>query len=390
MDDFNHGGSSTSSLLPPFLTKTYDMVNDSSSDWIVSWSRSNRSFVVWNQTEFCRDLLPRFFKHNNFSSFVRQLNTYGFRKADPEQWEFANDDFVRDQPHLMKNIRRRKPVHSHSLPNLQAQQNPLTDSERTRMNNQIKRLRKEKEGLLEKLHKQVEEKELFATQVKQLKEQLQHMEKRQRTTVSFPSNALDKPELALNLSPCIPEKNDRKRRLHSIGFEANQPCIVVDREKGSTSLSSHTTENQVERLAIWENLESDSCETIVQSRNMMNIDVDESSTTCPESPPLACIHLSIETRLKTLPSSPRIIDMNSNPDVSKEQNIVSHAPSLAGGGNDVFWQQFFTENPGSTTEHQQEVESEKKDDKAENRSEKCWWISRNVNTITEQLGHLTS
>lgn len=65
-----------SSSLPPFLAKTYEMVDDPSSDPIVSWSMSNKSFVVWNPPEFARVLLPRFFKHNNFSSFIRQLNTY--------------------------------------------------------------------------------------------------------------------------------------------------------------------------------------------------------------------------------------------------------------------------------------------------------------------------
>nr|AFP57457.1 truncated heat shock factor A4c [Arabidopsis thaliana] len=71
--DENNGGSSS---LPPFLTKTYEMVDDSSSDSVVAWSENNKSFIVKNPAEFSRDLLPRFFKHKNFSSFIRQLNTY--------------------------------------------------------------------------------------------------------------------------------------------------------------------------------------------------------------------------------------------------------------------------------------------------------------------------
>ncbi|CAH8383523.1 unnamed protein product [Eruca vesicaria subsp. sativa] len=371
MDESNHGGS-----LPPFLTKTYEMVDDSSSDSIVSWSpQSNKSFIVWNPPEFSRNLLPRFFKHNNFSSFIRQLNTYGFRKADPEQWEFANDDFVRGQPHLMKNIHRRKPVHSHSLTSLQAQQNSLTDSERQRMNDQIERLVKEKEVLLGELHKQEREREMFEEQVKQLKDQLQDMEKRQKTMVSFVSQVLEKPELALNLSPYLHETNERKRRL-------NQTCLVAvgEDEEGSTSPSSHARELQVEQLessiAVWENLVSDSCESLGQETRsmMMTLDVDESST-CPESPPLSCMHLSTDTRKS--PPSPRTIDMNS-------ESMAPAPPSPGAGVNDVFWQQLLTENPGST--EQRQVQSERKDDKAE----KCCWDSRDVNTITEQLGHLTS
>lgn len=71
MDSVTNGNS-----LPPFLSKIYDLVEDSSTNDIVSWSSSNNSFIVWKVAEFSRDLLPKYFKHSNFSSFIRQLNTY--------------------------------------------------------------------------------------------------------------------------------------------------------------------------------------------------------------------------------------------------------------------------------------------------------------------------
>ncbi|KAJ3706641.1 hypothetical protein LUZ61_010346 [Rhynchospora tenuis] len=91
----------------PFLTKTYQLVDDHSIDDVISWNTDGTSFVVWRPAEFARDVLPRFFKHSNLSSFVRQLNTYGFRKVS-DRWEFTNENFRRNEKRLLRDIRRRQ------------------------------------------------------------------------------------------------------------------------------------------------------------------------------------------------------------------------------------------------------------------------------------------
>ena len=51
-------------------------MEDAATDGVVSWGAARNSFVVWDPHAFAAGLLPRRFKHANFSTFLRQLSTY--------------------------------------------------------------------------------------------------------------------------------------------------------------------------------------------------------------------------------------------------------------------------------------------------------------------------
>ncbi|KAK9142840.1 hypothetical protein Syun_012240 [Stephania yunnanensis] len=45
--------------LPPFLTKTFEMVEDPSTDAIVSWNEARNSFIFWDSYRLASNLLPK-------------------------------------------------------------------------------------------------------------------------------------------------------------------------------------------------------------------------------------------------------------------------------------------------------------------------------------------
>ncbi|XP_047963145.1 heat stress transcription factor A-7a-like [Salvia hispanica] len=174
---------------PPFLTKTFDMVDDSSTANIVSWSRGGHSFVVWDPNAFASLLLPAYFKHNNFSSFVRQLNTYGFKKIDSEKWEFANDEFLRGQRHLLKNIRRKK-----------AEAPVEQDGE-------ADRLRRDKHVLTMEVVKLRQQQQSNRLYIQQMEQRLQGTEKKQQQMMRFLSKAMQNPDF---MNQLVQQRDKRK------------------------------------------------------------------------------------------------------------------------------------------------------------------------------------
>ncbi|GLE00285.1 hypothetical protein PINS_up009012 [Pythium insidiosum] len=164
-------GASSGPTAPVFLQKTYDMI-ESSPDDIASWSESGASFIIKQPREFAKIMLPRYFKHNNFSSFVRQLNFYGFRKHKKDEivintindesrnwWEFYHEKFIRGKQELMVQIRRKtysEPTSpdkeevetlKHSVESLQSQVSDLM-SQLGDLTNLVKTLLQEKQAQL--------------------------------------------------------------------------------------------------------------------------------------------------------------------------------------------------------------------------------------------------
>ncbi|XP_042020594.1 heat shock factor protein HSF8-like [Salvia splendens] len=200
---------------PPFLVKTYDMVDDPATDKVVSWSPTNNSFIVWDSAEFARDLLPKYFKHNNFSSFVRQLNTYGFRKVDPDRWEFANEGFLRGQKHLLKSIIRRKPAHGH--PQQQQQPNGQTPTVgacvevgKFGLEEEVERLKRDKNVLMQELVRLRQQQQTTDGQLQAMVQRLQGMEQRQQQMMSFLAKAMNSPGF---LAQFMQQPTDSSRRV---------------------------------------------------------------------------------------------------------------------------------------------------------------------------------
>ncbi|KAM1278862.1 hypothetical protein ACFX13_031815 [Malus domestica] len=230
---------------PPFLNKTYDMVDDPGSNRVVSWSKGGASFVVWDPHAFVMSLLPKYFKHNNFSSFVRQLNTYGFRKVDPNRWEFANEGFVRGQKHLLKNIKRRK-APSQPFP---AQQSvgPCMELGHFGIDGEVDRLRHDKQVLMMELVKLRQQQQSTRAYLQAMEQRLQGTEIKQQQMMSFLARAMQNPAFIQQL---VQHKEKRKELEEAMTKKRRRP---IDQGPGDVGGDES---NQVKR----EPLEFGDCE----------------------------------------------------------------------------------------------------------------------------------
>lgn len=326
---------------PPFLTKTYDMVQDPATDTVVSWSPAKNSFIVWDPYKFSTCLLSKCFKHSNFSSFVRQLNTYGFRKVDPDRWEFANEGFLGGQKHLLKTIKRRRNATSQGIQQQGA--GVFVDLGHYGMEEELQRLGRDRSMLSAEIVRLRQQHQDSKNIIVAMENQIQSMESKQQRMMSFLAQAVRNPQFMQQYMDKYVQKIDqnqidmgRKRRL------TMSPSRNVE---GSQSQGLDHSYLQKEKLA--------DIETDVESFFLASLNEEATSGIKEE------MFSSIGGELDAL--------------------------------NEISWEELLNENFGPVNAEKEELASDLPGVEAEDLAAKSPdWDSEDLNQLVDQLEYLRS
>jgi len=92
-----------------FISKTFEILEDNQFPDIVDWNLDGTAIVIKEPREFSQKVLNQYFKHKNLTSFVRQLNMYGFHKQRTLKIEhiYSHELFQRGKRHLLDKIKRK-------------------------------------------------------------------------------------------------------------------------------------------------------------------------------------------------------------------------------------------------------------------------------------------
>lgn len=424
---------------PPFLTKTYEMVDDSATNSIVSWTSANNSFVVWNPPEFAQDLLPKYFKHNNFSSFVRQLNTYGFRKVDPDRWEFANEGFLRGRRDMLRSIHRRKPA-THAQ-----QQGAFAEAGKFGFEGEFERMKRDKNALMIELGRLRQQQQDTERTLRVVTDRLQVSELRQQKMISFIAKAMLNPSFfAQFVSQQNPNNHmvRKKRRLpvhedecdidESLSPESSNENQIVSFQR--SGLGEDGARAMVTQMFFPSDSPPDSDDLEGSFRDLdvshngggtsslnrqSRVNIEEITAKFPDissSVPIVTEVTSCEA-LETTPASQpfeiaRVSSGNGSEDGSRypqsehrgsndsidvdcNKGTVSHEAEVQSARKDtsphnsIFWNQFLKEDPGPVTCNDREVPLETQDlfQDDKNTVQNCS-VRPNVDILSHQLGQL--
>ena len=99
------------SAFPLKLHEILSHIEHDGHDDIIGWLPHGRSFKIHKQKEFVQTVLPKYFVMTKKSSFLRQLNLYGFNRLSgigPDQGSYCHEKFLRGLKYLSRRMSRQK------------------------------------------------------------------------------------------------------------------------------------------------------------------------------------------------------------------------------------------------------------------------------------------
>ncbi|XP_077409203.1 heat shock factor protein 2 [Vanacampus margaritifer] len=177
------------SNVPAFLTKLWTLVEDATTNELICWSQEGNSFLVLDEQRFAKEILPKFFKHNNMASFIRQLNMYGFRKVmhidqgivkqeRDSPVEFQHPYFKHGQDDLLENIKRK-------VSNARPEENKIRQEDLSKILASVQSVHNKHENIDIRLATLKRENEALWTEISDLRQKHAHQQQLIKKLVHF-------------------------------------------------------------------------------------------------------------------------------------------------------------------------------------------------------------
>jgi heat shock transcription factor, other eukaryote len=176
----------------------------------------------------------------------------GFRKVDPDKWEFANEGFLRGQRHLLKTIKRRKPP-MHPVSSQQSQ-GPCLELGQFQYESEIDRLKRDKQLLMTELVKLRQEQQTTRAHLKAMEERLQGTEQRQQQMMAFLARVMRNPELLHQLLSQTEKRKELEEEISKKRRRRIDQAQEIDDAGASSSTEQETTVKIEEGVLVPEGL----------------------------------------------------------------------------------------------------------------------------------------
>lgn len=93
-------------------TKLSSILSNPEFSNIVTWMPHGRAWRILKPKLFISEVIPIYFEHSNYNSFIKLVNSWGFRRmaSGIDRGSYYHELFLRDMPHLHNRMRRLTPI----------------------------------------------------------------------------------------------------------------------------------------------------------------------------------------------------------------------------------------------------------------------------------------